>query len=180
MLSHFLCFIHLVFTSHDVHCHNYYTEPHDNNIFASNDGCVQNIDDIQEPTPSTSSLPHQVLGDVPSGLEPLENALLGSHSSGLLVWSFSDSIFFHYMVLCHMPSPLTIVELFYCAICSVGFVFLLNVLLVIILDVPCFHKDSNLWLRCPLVLLVSCLLPLQINNPMMNYYISYRISRFLI
>jgi len=59
-----------------------------------NDKSAPNIDDVTEPMPSTSSVPCQVLANVRSGLELLENALHGCHSSGfkLVASLFSDSV----------------------------------------------------------------------------------------
>jgi hypothetical protein len=58
-----------------------------------NNKTAPNIDDdIIEPTPSTFSNRREVLSDVCSGLELLENVLLGHHPSGLVASPFSDSV----------------------------------------------------------------------------------------
>ena len=80
---HFTYFVHVVSASHDIHC---------DDTYILYDKSAPNIDDITEHTPSTSSVPCQVLADVHSGLELLENALLGCHSSGLVASPFSDSV----------------------------------------------------------------------------------------
>ena len=57
--------------------------------------------------------------------------------------ALSFDIFFHYMVLNHMDFLLMNAESFYFVICSLAFVFPVNVLLLIVLDVLCFHGDLN-------------------------------------
>ena len=90
---HFTCFVHVVPVPYDIHYNNMHTEPSCGiDTFILNDKSISNIDDVTEPMPSTSSIPCQVLSDVRSGLELLESALFGSHSSGLVASLFSDSV----------------------------------------------------------------------------------------
>jgi len=137
--------------------------------------------------PSTSSIPRQVLADVHSGLELLENALLGSHSSGLVASPFSVSVKNDGSKLRHLLSLHGIgshgLSADDCRIVSLRHLFS-----GLCVSSQCSSRDRT---GCSMFsrgfqsaaemsfgafsILSSATLK---QDPMMNYYNSYRISRF--